>query len=109
MTTKLTGEPIHDDRIGFYIVIYGPCDIEERICSVNDMAVGIQRFAFMFLLVRTDDLSRTGKFGAELFGVLLRVGELSTELLDGCLEICNGFTLIAKNGLGMFKPGSTNN
>ena len=82
MTMKPTREPAHDDRIGFYVVRYGPCDDEKRFCSINDMAISIECFALMFLSVRMDDQLGTGKFG---FGVLLRVGKLGTELLDGCL------------------------
>ena len=33
------------------------------------------------------------KFTVEFLGVLLRVGQLGTELLDSCLEPCNLFTL----------------
>ena len=70
MTTKLTREPVHDDRIGFYVVSYGLCDVEKRLCSINDVAVGIEYFALMFLSVRMDHQFETGKFS---FGVLLRV------------------------------------
>ena len=86
MTTKPTRKPVHNDHIRFYIVIYGPCDVKERLCSINDMAIGIQCFTLMFLSVRTDDQAGIGNFGAGFFGVLLRVGKLGTELLNGCLS-----------------------
>ena len=82
MTTKPTREPVHDDHIGFYVVSYGLCDVEQRFCGINDMAIGIECFTFMFASVRMDHQLGTGKFD---FGVLLRVGKLGMELLDGCL------------------------
>ena len=103
MMTKPTREPVHDDRIGFYVVSYGLCEVEERICGIHDMAIGIECFALMFLSVRTDDQLGTCKFG---FGVLLRVGKLGTELLDGCLETCNLLALTTKDWFGMFTAGS---
>ena len=57
MTTKHTGEPVHDDRIRFYVIVYETCDVEERLCGMDDVAIGIERFAFIFLSVCTDDLS----------------------------------------------------
>ena len=103
MMTKPTREPVHDDRIRFYVVSYGLCDVEKRICGIHDMAIGIECFALMFLSVRTDDQLGTGKFS---FGVPLRVGKLGTELLDGYLKTCNLFALTTENQLGMLKPGS---
>ena len=62
MTTKPTREPVHHDRVRFYIVSYGPSDVEERLCGIDDMAVGIECFTFVFLSVCTDDQFEAGKF-----------------------------------------------
>ena len=94
MAIKPTKEPVHDDRIRLYIVCYGPCEVDERLCSINDMAVRIQCFALMFLSVGMDDLLGASKFGP---GVLLRVRKLGTELLDCCLQMYNLLALTTEN------------
>ena len=97
---KPTGEPVHDDHIRFYIVVHGLCDIEERVCSIDNIAISIQCFTFKFLLVCTNDLFGVGKFGAESIGISLRVGKLDVKPLDGCLEIFYLFTLMTESRLG---------
>ena len=67
------------------------------------MSIGIECFALMFLSVRTDDQLGAGEFSC---GIPLRVGKLGTELLDGCFETCNLFTLTTEDRLGMFELGS---
>ena len=96
MTTKHTREPVHDDRIGFYAAVYETCDVEGRLCGIDDMTICIEDFALMLLSVCTDDLLRIDKFSAASFGVLLRVGKLGTELLDGCLEFFHHFVLVTE-------------
>ena len=109
MGTKPTRKPLHDDHIRFHLIVTGPRDVEKRLCSIYDTAVSIQCFALMFLSMCANDFFGIGKFGADSIGILLRVGKLNVELLDGCLEVFYLFPLMAESRLKIFGLGSTKN
>ena len=49
MKAKLTRNPVRDGRIGFDIVRCSPHDLEKKLRSIHDAAIGIQGFTLMFL------------------------------------------------------------
>ena len=52
------------------------------------MAVGIQLFTLIFLLVYKEDLGEVIRFLHVVIDLLLGAGKFSTELLNGFLENC---------------------
>ena len=52
------------------------------------MAVGIQLFTLIFLLVYKEDLGEVIRFLHVVIDLLLGVGKFGTELLNGFLENC---------------------
>ena len=75
MTMKLTREPIHEDRVRFD-VIHKPCDVE-GLCNINDVAVCIQCFTFVFFSVRMK----------HPFCILLKIDKFCAEFFNSFLEI----------------------
>ena len=63
MKAKLTRNPVHDGHIGFGVVSRSRRDLEEKLRSIHDMAVGIQGFTLMFLPM---DLALGVKLGSEI-------------------------------------------
>ena len=94
--TKLTRKPVHNDLISLHIITCSVLDVEKTLGGIKDMAVGIQSFALMFLLVRTKDLVQVVDF---LFGC----GKFGAEVSDGLFQILYYFSPMrraAKNQRG---------
>ena len=81
ISNKPTRNPVHNNYISFHVGAYGPCDFEKELCSINDTAAEIQRFALMFLPVRAKVLG-------EVIGIPVGIGKLYMKFLDGLLKIC---------------------
>ena len=62
MKAKPTGNPVHDSRIGFHVVNCSPHDLQNKLCSIHDVAIGIQRFT---LILQPMELVLRVKLGTE--------------------------------------------
>ena len=80
MMTTLTRKPVHDGPVRFHAVVDGhPRDHQKKLCGIHDLAIRIQRFTLMLLLVRKDDLG-------EAIGSLLGIREFSAKISNTLLE-----------------------
>lgn len=86
-TRKPTRNPLHDDRVGFYIPAQCSYDLEKNPCGIHDTAAGIQIFTLILLLVGEEDLGETISFLHVVINLFLRVGKLGTEHPNGVLEV----------------------
>lgn len=77
---KLTEKPVLYRLVGPGLFAYGIRETEKRGCSIDYAAGGIQEFALMSLLVRTNDL-------VEVIGCPLGVNKLCADFLDGFFEM----------------------
>ena len=78
--TTLTRKPVHDDPVCVHVVVDGhPHDYQKKLCGIHDLAIRVQRFTLMLLLVRKDDLG-------EAIGSLLGIREFSAKISNTLLE-----------------------
>lgn len=78
--TTLTRKPVHDGPVRFHVVVGGhPHDYQKKLCGIHDLAIRVQRFTLMLLLVRKDNLG-------EAIGSLLGIREFSAKISNTLLE-----------------------